>query len=243
MLVDHPDAQPHRVERGVDRDLLPADRDRPRIGVVDAREHVHQGGFARAVLPEQGEDLAVPDVQVDLVVCDNASKPFGDLPAFDCIFRSCGHNTSQNFCLYLFCFPVSSTPGNPCVLPSVRGTCPGGDSSRDAPSCRFVGSKIPPPAGRGKRLRLFKGGRNFWFCPFEKRTGVLKLVFLKKGGLPNEAALFIDSYFTVTFLKYQLMPPVMVASSSFSPSAQTTLPWLSSIGPVNTSHSPLMIFC
>ena len=79
VLVDHADAQ------GVgDGDLLPLHEDVPLVGEVDAGDHVHQGGLAAAVLPQQGEDLPPLHIQVDVVVGHHAAEALGDPLELDC---------------------------------------------------------------------------------------------------------------------------------------------------------------
>ena len=59
-LMDHADAQ---VERGAwvgDLDFLPLVEDAPGVFVIDPCQHLHQGGFARAVLADQGVNFAGP---------------------------------------------------------------------------------------------------------------------------------------------------------------------------------------
>ena len=73
MLVDHADAAGDRIGRAgrcvtgsaVEQDLALVGRGQP-------VEDVHQGRLAGAVLAEQGVDLAGPDVEVDVVVGDDA---------------------------------------------------------------------------------------------------------------------------------------------------------------------------
>ena len=46
---------------------LPEDFQLPRVPLVDAAEHLHQGALARAVLPQQGHDLAGAQREVHMV--------------------------------------------------------------------------------------------------------------------------------------------------------------------------------
>ena len=84
VLVDHPDAQVKGVLGRADDDVLPVDGNRPLVGEVDARKHVHQGGFAAAVFPEQGKDFPAVDVQPDFVVSQDRAETLGDIPHFYC---------------------------------------------------------------------------------------------------------------------------------------------------------------
>ena len=80
VLVDHADAQLFGVLRGVDGHGLALHQDLPRVWLIDAGEHVHQRGLARAVLPQQGQYLPLAQVQVDVMVGRHAAKGLGDAP-------------------------------------------------------------------------------------------------------------------------------------------------------------------
>ena len=84
VLVDHADAQGVGVLGGADGDLLPLHEDVPLVGEVDAGDHVHQGGLAAAVLPQQGEDLPPLHVQIDVVIGHHAAEALGDPLELDC---------------------------------------------------------------------------------------------------------------------------------------------------------------
>ena len=58
LLVDHADAVALGQRGGVEGDDPAVDRDLAGVVVEGAREHLHQRGFAGAVLPDQGVDLA-----------------------------------------------------------------------------------------------------------------------------------------------------------------------------------------
>ena len=45
--------------------LLPVEQDRPCVGPRDAHDHAQRRGLARAVGPEEAEDLAGPHVEVE----------------------------------------------------------------------------------------------------------------------------------------------------------------------------------
>ena len=83
MLVDHSDAQRVGVSGGLDRDLTAVLENLSAFGLVDAGEHVHQGGFAAAVLTKKTEDFASVDSEVDLVVCDYRTERLPDVPQFN----------------------------------------------------------------------------------------------------------------------------------------------------------------
>jgi hypothetical protein len=50
---------------------------------MHAAENFHQGGFARAILAAQRDDLAAPDLQADVVQRNHAGKSFGDPAHFE----------------------------------------------------------------------------------------------------------------------------------------------------------------
>ncbi len=78
VLVDHADAQGVGVLGGADGDLPPAHADVSLVWEVDAGDHVHQGGLAASVLPQKGENLAAPDLQINPVVGHDAAEALGD---------------------------------------------------------------------------------------------------------------------------------------------------------------------
>ncbi len=81
LLVDDGDAGALGVLRTVDRQRLAADQDlAARIGAVRAREDLHQGGLAGAVLAHQGQDLAAPRLQPDVAQRAHAGEGLGDPP-------------------------------------------------------------------------------------------------------------------------------------------------------------------
>jgi hypothetical protein len=50
---------------------------------VHAGEDLHQGRFARAVLPHEGVDFAAPQVEIDIAQSRYASEGFGDAFRFE----------------------------------------------------------------------------------------------------------------------------------------------------------------
>ena len=59
---------------------LPFDQDLALVRPVEAVEDVHQRRLARAVLAEQRVHLALAQVEVDVVVRDDAREPLRDAP-------------------------------------------------------------------------------------------------------------------------------------------------------------------
>ncbi len=82
VLVNHADLVVKGVLGGADDHLLPVDQDGAFVGVVDAGDHVHQGRFAAAVFAQDGEDFSPVNVQVHVVVGDDAAECLGDAAHF-----------------------------------------------------------------------------------------------------------------------------------------------------------------
>ena len=78
MLVNHADPVAERVLGGPDHHLLAVHENLPLVGEIDAGNHVHQGGLAAAVLPQDGQNLAPVHVQVYMVVGNHAAEPLRD---------------------------------------------------------------------------------------------------------------------------------------------------------------------
>ena len=78
MLVNHADAVAERVLGGTDHHLLAVHENLPFVGEIDAGNHVHQGGLAAAVFPQDGQNFAPVHVQVNMVVGDHAAEPLRD---------------------------------------------------------------------------------------------------------------------------------------------------------------------
>ena len=83
VLVDHADAAGKGVLGGGDGGGLAVHQDLPFVREVDAGQHIHQCGLAAAVLPQQGEDFAPPDLQGDIVVGNHLAEPLCDVPQFN----------------------------------------------------------------------------------------------------------------------------------------------------------------
>ena len=78
VLVHHADPVPDRVLRGVERHGLAADKDLALVVPVEAVEDVHQRRLAGAVLPQQRVHLPAAEVEVDVVVGDDAREALRD---------------------------------------------------------------------------------------------------------------------------------------------------------------------
>ncbi|GAB3143901.1 hypothetical protein GCM10027290_21120 [Micromonospora sonneratiae] len=81
--MHHPDPGGDGVARSLDPQRLSVDQDLALVGLEQAVQHVHQGRLARAVLTEQGVNLSRLNRQVDVVVGDQVTEPFGDAAQFE----------------------------------------------------------------------------------------------------------------------------------------------------------------
>ena len=82
VLVHHADALGDGIVRIEHRTGLAVDENLAAIGLVEAVEHVHQRGLARAVFAQQGVNLALFQSQIDVVVGEHARESLGDAACF-----------------------------------------------------------------------------------------------------------------------------------------------------------------
>ena len=80
VLVHHPHAGPDRRARSAQTHGVPLDHDLALVGVVEPVEDVHQRRLAGAVLAEQRVDLALEQVEADVVVGDDPREALRDVP-------------------------------------------------------------------------------------------------------------------------------------------------------------------
>ena len=99
VLVHHADAERGGIIGIVDLDGLAVFADLARLRLVQAEEHAHERGFSGAVFTEQGVDLALFELQGDVVVGLNTGELLGDVKHFDHIRRSVVHTATY--------FPIS----------------------------------------------------------------------------------------------------------------------------------------
>ena len=83
VLVHHADAQRRGVVGVVYFDFLPVFADGAALGLVKAEKDAHQRRFARAVLAQQGVDLALFELEGHVVVGLDPGKFLGDAQHFD----------------------------------------------------------------------------------------------------------------------------------------------------------------
>ena len=85
VLVHHADAKIVGVVRVLDLDLLAVLLDGALLGLIQAEQYAHQGGLASAVLTQQGVDLALFQLERDIVVGDDAGESLRDVKHLDCV--------------------------------------------------------------------------------------------------------------------------------------------------------------
>ena len=95
MLVDHGDAQVEGSLGRVDMHGLAVYQHMTLFRQIKPGEDVHQRGFAGAVFPQQGMNFTLIDRQIDAVVCQDAGKPFCNLPHFHGERSRDGHGISR----------------------------------------------------------------------------------------------------------------------------------------------------
>ncbi len=83
MLVDHAHAGVDRVGGRMDNHLFPIHKDFALVRLVKAVEDVHQGGFARAVFPQQGKDFTLFEGEVNMIVGQHTGEAFGNTLEFE----------------------------------------------------------------------------------------------------------------------------------------------------------------
>ncbi|GAB2925986.1 hypothetical protein GCM10027280_11590 [Micromonospora polyrhachis] len=81
--MHHADPGGDGVARPLDPSGLAVDQDLALVGLEQAVQDVHQRGLPRAVLAEQRVDLSGLHRQVDVVVGDQVTEPFGDAAQFE----------------------------------------------------------------------------------------------------------------------------------------------------------------
>ena len=83
VLVHHADTQGVGVVGILDGHHLAVLLDDALLRLVQAEQHAHQRGLARAVFTQQGVDLALLQLKGDVVVGDNTGEPFRDVQHFN----------------------------------------------------------------------------------------------------------------------------------------------------------------
>ena len=83
VLVDHADSQVVGIVGVFDVHLFAVLADLALLGLVEAEEHAHEGALASAVLPQERVDLALFQLQGDIVIGHDAGETLGDVEHFD----------------------------------------------------------------------------------------------------------------------------------------------------------------
>ncbi len=83
MLVNHADPQGIGVVRVLDFDLNTVLLDDAFFRLVQAEQNAHQRAFPGAVFTQQRVNLALAQLQGDVVVGDDAGEPLGDVQHFN----------------------------------------------------------------------------------------------------------------------------------------------------------------
>src|SRR5699024_4214347 len=59
-----------------------------RLRLVQAEQHTHQGGLARAVFAQKRVDLSLPELKCDVIVGDDTGEFFRDMEHLNDVFHS-----------------------------------------------------------------------------------------------------------------------------------------------------------
>jgi hypothetical protein len=79
MLVYHADTLGDGVAGSFDLHLFSIQEDLPFVRRIQAVQDVHQGALASPVLAQQGMDLPFLQLEINVVVGEDAGEPFGDI--------------------------------------------------------------------------------------------------------------------------------------------------------------------
>ena len=100
VLVHHADPQRIGVIGVFDGHLFAILFDDPLLRLIQSEQHTHQGGFPGAVFSQQRMDLALFELQGNVIIGDNSRKPLCDVQHLYCI------RCVQAFALPSACGPV-----------------------------------------------------------------------------------------------------------------------------------------
>ena len=173
VLVHHADALGDGHRGGGEIDLLSVDPDLARGGLLQAEQHLHQRGFARAVLAHQRVDLALADVEIHILVGGDAvGIHLGDpFHLNDIFFCHAGGPSRSMIAARWRCEPPERRPRLPGVCRG-RGAPPRAAS----PRCFFAGILRAAAKALQKlcaRLRRYPKEGGWRPSPLPRVTGML----------------------------------------------------------------------
>ena len=97
MLVDHAYAEPGRIVGVVYLYDLAVFLDNALLRLVHSEKHAHERALARAVLAQKRVDLALPELEGDVVVGYNSGKALSDALHLNYVFRLRCHRPAPFF--------------------------------------------------------------------------------------------------------------------------------------------------
>ena len=90
VLMDHADAGPDRVSRGIQMHLIPLDDDPAFIRLLNAEKHLHQCRLAGPVLAADGVDFTLSRGKIYFIIGDDTIVvDFGNILHHKIIFHKC----------------------------------------------------------------------------------------------------------------------------------------------------------
>src|SRR5205085_1103799 len=142
-----------------------------RARVVDAGDHVEERGLSGAVRPDEADDRALRDREVDAADRDEAAEPLGDvLGVEDVRHRRSPSSVPRS----------SSAPGRSPIAPSISGdsttsstSSPSSSATWSSRRLRWLGNR---PSGRNSIIPTSAiPYSRYWYCrkSIELRTGIL----------------------------------------------------------------------
>ena len=142
MLEHHADAEAARGAGVRDADGRAVEHDLALVGREDAVDHLDESRLARAVLAEQGVNLARPDAEIDVVVGAHAGKRLADADELQPQGRFDTHRDRTSFPSSLFAGVASARAS---TQESRRGADAGAPSAPSAhrPRRRFFDRNDP----------------------------------------------------------------------------------------------------
>ena len=78
MLMHHPYFITEGIVGGTDHRFFPVYDDSPFVGIVNPRDHIHEGRFPAPVFAEDRKDLPLKNRQADILIGYDGSEIFGN---------------------------------------------------------------------------------------------------------------------------------------------------------------------